>query len=184
MVHLWCLQKVKYHHTAVMKMRLRIALLYFVIQLHTSYPQELIYFSYISNHVHHLTARLCFFVKWCTSDASKRYNIVILFFGDFCILTSWRPNSAPWWNGAPLMPPFKPQTYSPAAELPQIAQSKLFKFQFGGNVKFENKINTKRTLFSCVSIVWIHFGKLPRNYCCREFAIYYLKLFQIASTVL
>ena len=66
-----------------MKMRLRIALLYFVIQLHTSYPQELIYFSYISNHVHHLTARLCFFVKWCTSDAFKRYNIVILFWVTF-----------------------------------------------------------------------------------------------------
>ena len=97
-----------------------------------------------------LTANLCSLVKWCTSDAFKRYNIVILFFGDFCVLTSWRPNSAPWWNGAPLMPWFKPQTYSSAAELPQIAQSKLFKFQFGGNVKFENKINTKRTLFSCV----------------------------------
>ena len=99
------------------------------------------------------------------------------------IFIIWRSTSAPWWNGAPLMPSFKPQTYSPAAELPQIAQSKLFKFQFGGNVKIENKINTKRTLFSCVSIVCIHFGKLPRNYCCREFAIYCLKLFQIASTL-
>ena len=117
---------------------------------------------------------------WCLQKVQYRHT----FFGDFCIFTSWRPNSAPWWNGAPLMPWFKPQTYSPAAELPQIAQSKLFKFQFGGNVKFENKINTKRTLFSCASIVWIHFGKLPRNYCCREFAIYCLKLFQMASTVL
>ena len=43
------------------------------------------------------------------------------------------------------MPPFKPQTYSSAAELPQIAQSKLFKFQFGGNAKIENKINIKCT---------------------------------------
>ena len=86
-----------------------------------------------------LTANLCSLVKWCTSDAFKRYNIVILFLVTFvssqvdgqtlllgetvhlwCLdsnrkliqmffifrfmLIIWRPSSAPWWNGAPLMP--------------------------------------------------------------------------------
>ena len=214
------------------------------------YPHKLIYFSYISNHFHHLTAHLCSLVKWCTSDALKRYNISFMqccnekfhialfchlilvifvssqvnifflyfksfspfnspplllgemvhlwclqkvqyrhmyFFGDFCFLTSWyiffKPFSS--FNNPPLLLgemvhlwclSFKPQTYSPAAELPQIAQSKLFKFQFGGNVKFENKINIKRTLFSWF---WIHVGKLPSDYCSRIC----LKLFQIALTV-
>jgi len=58
------------------------------------------------------------------------------------------------------MPPFKPQTYSSAAELPQIAQSKLFKFQFGGNAKIENKIS-----MICTFLVGLaSFGSMLESY--------------------